>query len=484
MDKEGKAASALESLRFDENLYPHKATDKKLEWPPPEAEDDRADDIQPRYEFSGIVDNPETKKEMFLGEVKTAVNHRGQLILNMKCTVYREDGKAHGDVPLRGYLLDGSMLSCNGTRIAEARAELHRDKPPVALARFRTRSLILKRRGHHNIKTLRERIQSVCIPLYNCLLPHHCSATDLVAQPGMPQHDGYPIHFTWQDWDVVIGQFAGIENRLKALEAGATAVPTCFLWISKLDESQDLTALTPSHPEIRRLLAAFALGTLATPHIRFWEYLDKSGDTLARIHAFSPVPNWESYSTLIPHRTYLGRFLEAASQCDETREYWWGCAIGHLIASCFIRDASIGGLHGPFTYISIAADTLTEAKGLRRGCGGGIIYMEKRLNIGLHAEDGSKKEAFCKLWSKRRKAAIHGAAACRREPHRSEQTDRGRLPADSSRHPSLPQRFLHARRPTGLRHKRARGGRRLHRADGEGWREAVVLGCRLQHLSC
>lgn len=402
--------SGLEALSLDEELYPENGTARKLCWPPPEAEDDLADDMQPRYEFSGKVIDPQTKDTLFEGQFKTAVNYRGQVILTVNCAKYKSDNAFFRDLLLKGHLSEGSLVCSDSLRISDAHAELHRDKAPIGIARFRAGSLVLKAKGHQNIERLRKDVQSVCIPLYNCLLPRYCFEKSAVL-PGIPDHDGYAIKFTWGDWRGSIGQFKGNANRLKAIEGGATGVPMCFLLVHDEKRAEDVTALGPSHPEIRRILTTFSLGTLANPYIRFWQHLDKCGRPLGRIHSFTRVPNWEFHGCLIPDRRSLGTLLEAASRCDDTKMFWWLCAVRHLIASCFLQDPSVGGYHGPFTYVSIAANTLTDSKGTsgkRRGCGGDVLSLERLLGIPTESDPGgTKKEYWGKLWSELRESVIH-----------------------------------------------------------------------------
>jgi len=408
--KEGNSGSTLEALSANEELYAEKGTGKKLSWPPPEVEDDLADDIQPRYEFLGKVIDPQTKDTLFEGEVKTAVSYRGEIILTMNCASHKSDNTFFRDLFLRGLLGDGSTISSNTLRISDAHAEIHIDRLPEAVARFRAGSIVLKSKGYQDVKSLRKHVRSACIPLYNYFLPRY-RLEKSETLPGMPDHDGCAIEFAWGDLRGSVGQFKACGNRLKALEGGATGVPTCFLWVQDERSAEDVTALKPSHPEIRRILSALSLGALAIPYVRFWEHLDESGRTLGRIHAFTRVPNWEYHGCLIPDRRSLGMLLEMASKCEDTKMPWWVYAVRHLIASCFLEDPSVGGYHGPFTYVFIAANAITDFKRKSkksRGRGGDVLSLERELGIlSISDPDGKKKEHFGKLWSELRKSVIH-----------------------------------------------------------------------------
>lgn len=374
MDKtqknEGKLAGApLKPSLLRSETYCHEFIRPLISWSPRGEEDNPKDDVQPRYQFWGEIKSRDNE---------VLIDGEGMTILDASCRVtawlYRRENER--DTPplclpddrpelrhLVGKCKDASSLFAEN--LPFLRDSLDSSQPRARLIEIAPSALIVLSLSFDSLEELTGVTNQVRAYLYNVFLPaipfdSTCVQRDESKE--MPEGSQRLFEACWGRWDLIFYALPNHKARKEALLKGWRGVPTGFVQIRGGGAELEAKNWKDLRKELARLAIALRLATLNSVEIRFWEYQEsKHHLPYARVHVSSITScDWNDNCSLIPDRRSLRNYLSVMAVFRVFDRKWWYCAASHLIASCRLKDQSVGNLHGAFSYVYIALDTITH----------------------------------------------------------------------------------------------------------------------------
>lgn len=415
----------LEPLKLNQEMYPYTRPSHQHQFLSSSArfEDDKADDIQPRYRMLARLRSLKNGAVLYEGEAFTAIGKDGTHFFGMRNPTCHTSGLGEYVVRLEGHLLDRPEFGVQSDNLLLTHVGDLVNSPDEPHLTGSLPTLVVSSAAPSRAKEIISRTHSIYVPLYNCMLPPGGRnwGSDYWAKPVC---DPEPIETKWMGHDIHIGEFRlYMPPRQQALVTGVRGVPTAFLVFRDGDFQRDPLRWPELWDEIRRFVLAMSLAILSPIFVRFWEYRDRRQEPIARVHYHMREQSYSPGSALLADRGLLGSFLDKVGSSTGIVEVdsWWQAIFLLLESSRHHHEHGLGGLYEQYTAVFQCLEALISAKfrsntklmamrakykrirehAIIKGLSADILALEEALNIRVTAEPAERATFAQKTWRAR-----------------------------------------------------------------------------------